>query len=247
MGNRHAPLAQLQPQMPSRSDASRQPPNPLGADHANVADSYEQASREAPPSFVDGGARALQRAIEDTHGSSAQSDAQRRQDQPWQQAPSDKSPRIYLRKDQQPANGASQQQPIDVSRFTNDKRMGAQDAPRRSTDYISMNQRIVQMNNFTGEDPSLAQIAGAVTSQASSSHSIIQKELRPNKLTNKGNSVFGNHNKIMMYHQAQQGNKDQVTKLNAHQIKSTGAPSGSKRGLLAMASYQKGKGVRDSV
>lgn len=65
------PPAQLQPQMPSRSDASRQPPNPVGADHADVADSYEQASRAAPPSFVDGGARALQRAVEDGHGGSA--------------------------------------------------------------------------------------------------------------------------------------------------------------------------------
>ena len=64
-----------------------------------------------------------------------------------------------------------------------------------------MNQRMVQMNNYTGGLDDNERAKGVAASQASSSHSIIQKELRPNKLTHKGNSVFGNHNKIMMYHQ----------------------------------------------
>ena len=91
------------------------------------------------------------------------------------------------------------------------------------------------MNNYTNAEViDDDHMKGIAASQASVSHSVIQKELRPNKITNKGNSVFGNHNKIMMYHQ--QG-KEPVTKLNAHQIKPSSATTGTKRGLLAMASY----------
>jgi hypothetical protein len=43
------------------------------------------------------------------------------------------------------------------------------------------------------------------------SYSLIQKELQPNKIVNKGNSVFGNQHRMK-----------EVPKLNAHAVKRKG-------------------------